>query len=476
MTNLDFTEVIDCDLVASEASDLSVVNAARISFDDEHPELAYGDEKLIGFLLKNRHGSPFEHGFFKFRVQAPIFAFREHHRHRVGHCLPGDALITTHRNNDSAQRPISELWELANVGVKDSIGRTRLLPSCQHPSLRVLADDGEFRTAEAAEVYQSGVKSILKIEHERGVLRCTADHRIYTADGWKRAGDLTSDDLLGSVGRVWREEERSIPPSLRAGIGVWTTMQRRHIIQGTDLCYKCGESFPFDELELDHVVPVKDDLTMALDVNNLRPCCVTCHAHKTFTEEQPSRKGQGRLGVIPSKVLRVEADGDEMTYDIAMSGDLHNFVANGVVVHNSYNEMSGRYTELEPKFYVPTCARIQEGKPGAYVYVEQDPNDELSQFMRGRMHHAYSNSWATYQNLLDAGVAKEQARMVLPVGIYSKMIWSCNPRSLMHFLGLRGDKTAQKEIRLVAEASEKALKEAMPITYDWFIANGRTAP
>lgn len=227
MTELDFTDAISCELISAHASDLSVINAARISFDHEHQEMEDGDDRLIHYLLKGRHGSPFEHNYFKFKVEAPIFTFREHHRHRVGH---------------------------------------------------------------------------------------------------------------------------------------------------------------------------------------------------------------------------------------------------------SYNEMSGRYTELEPKFYVPKCARVQEGKPGHYIYVEQPEDSAMSALMRIALMDSYAASWDVYRDLLQGGVAKEQARMVLPVGTFTKMIWSCNARSLMHFLGLRAAPTAQQEIQAVAVAAEAALREQMPITYDAFVANGRVAP
>ncbi len=82
---LEFSDIISCEPVDACASDLAVVNSARISFDQEHPELEEGDAQLINYLLSNRHGTPFEHGYFKFRVVAPIFVFREHHRHRAGH-------------------------------------------------------------------------------------------------------------------------------------------------------------------------------------------------------------------------------------------------------------------------------------------------------------------------------------------------------------------------------------------------------
>jgi len=72
-------------LDAALASDLAVVNGARVSFNQESQEMTERDEGLIRFLIRERHGSPFEHGYFRFLVKAPIFVVREHHRHRAGH-------------------------------------------------------------------------------------------------------------------------------------------------------------------------------------------------------------------------------------------------------------------------------------------------------------------------------------------------------------------------------------------------------
>ena len=80
--------VLDHGFVALDgalASDLAVVNAARVSFNASSEEMSERDEGLIRFLMRDRHGSPFEHGYFRFIVKAPIFVVREHHRHRAGH-------------------------------------------------------------------------------------------------------------------------------------------------------------------------------------------------------------------------------------------------------------------------------------------------------------------------------------------------------------------------------------------------------
>jgi len=72
-------------LDAALASDLAVVNGARVSFNEESEAMTERDAGLIRFLMREKHGSPFEHGYFRFLVKAPLFVVREHHRHRAGH-------------------------------------------------------------------------------------------------------------------------------------------------------------------------------------------------------------------------------------------------------------------------------------------------------------------------------------------------------------------------------------------------------
>jgi len=66
------------------ADDLSVVNGARVSFARHKDEMDESDEGLIRFLMRDRHGTPFEHNSFRFHIRAPIFVAREWMRHRVG--------------------------------------------------------------------------------------------------------------------------------------------------------------------------------------------------------------------------------------------------------------------------------------------------------------------------------------------------------------------------------------------------------
>jgi thymidylate synthase (FAD) len=71
-------------LDAAMADDLSVVNGARVSFARHKAEMDDSDVGLIKFLMRDRHGTPFEHNAFRFHIRAPIFVAREWFRHRIG--------------------------------------------------------------------------------------------------------------------------------------------------------------------------------------------------------------------------------------------------------------------------------------------------------------------------------------------------------------------------------------------------------
>jgi thymidylate synthase (FAD) len=149
----------------------------------------------------------------------------------------------------------------------------------------------------------------------------------------------------------------------------------------------------------------------------------------------------------------------------------------------SYNEESGRYRELNPVFYVPGPERnlVQIGKPGAYDFTPGTP--EQSAMVGEEVRTVSTAAFEAYQRMLDAGVAREVARIVLPLNIYSSMYVTVNARSLMNFLSLRTKREGtqfpsfpQREIEMCAEQMEEFFAELMPLTYAAFNQNGRVAP
>ena len=149
----------------------------------------------------------------------------------------------------------------------------------------------------------------------------------------------------------------------------------------------------------------------------------------------------------------------------------------------SYNEESGRYRELNPVFYVPGPDRnlVQVGKAGAYDFLPGSP--EQTELAVAESKAQATAAYESYQRMLDAGIAREVARIVLPLSIYSSMYVTMNARSLMNFLSLRTKREGthfpsfpQREIEMAAEQMEALWADLMPLTYATFNENGRVAP
>jgi len=142
----------------------------------------------------------------------------------------------------------------------------------------------------------------------------------------------------------------------------------------------------------------------------------------------------------------------------------------------SYNEYSARYSVMHDSWYVPDVGsvRTQVGKPGSYSFEPLEP--ELASDITKVIDEACGTAFRTYNYMLERGVAKELARSVLPVGMYTEFYATTNARALMNFITLRADDNAQYEIRQYAEALASFLKAEMPVTYETFESNGRVAP
>jgi thymidylate synthase (FAD) len=616
------------------ATDLSVVNAARVSFARRKDVMEEADEGLIRFLMRDRHGTPFEHNSFRFHIRAPIFVAREWFRHRVG-CLTGDTVVTfVNTNGQSAgKKTIDELWRAWTVGERNghalspetatevdrlavggassrsiarSLGigrrsvRRRLEGTNGHRDgrwrvrkmkLRVLNEStGEFTIGHIADIFDKGVQPVYELTLADGKqLRLTENHRVLTTEGWqsmaeavglrdgperatmtrpcelmvnghpvhqdqdwlraRREAGLSVQEIADGAGcsyhtiRKWlrhyglqftsSEQYRSRPPwnagksgystrlvhtpehlqairrarsgpnnnfwrggstSDRQSIAAWTMQHAARVHQLYDYrCQKCERRG--GELHAHHVIPVWLDAGRAREIGNLATLCEGCHrtVHRTreseldfakefasligFATPGPVTRWRGwRLTAHAVPVTAIQYLGMRQTYDLAVAGEWHNFVANGVVVHNSFNEFSMRYAKATDDFYVPEPedVRSQVGKPGSYSFEPVD--DELAERTRQELREVYQHAFETYERLVEAGVARELARSVMPVGAYTEFFWTVNARALMNFVSLRAAETAQREIRRYADAVEQFFAAKMPVTHAAFVAANRVAP
>ena len=158
------------------ADDLSVVNAARVSFARRKDVMDESDEGLVRFLMRDRHGTPFEHNAFRFHIRCPIFVAREWFRHRIG-CLTGDTRVTfvdaNGRAGPRSTKTLEELWRLAGVLAGSDSG-------CVDEAAN------EFTTGRIASIVDKGVQPVYRIALADGKeLTLTENHRLRPTGGWR---------------------------------------------------------------------------------------------------------------------------------------------------------------------------------------------------------------------------------------------------------------------------------------------------
>lgn len=293
----------------------------------------------------------------------------------------------------------------------------------------------------------------------------------------------------------------------RDSIGRWTTQIAGKILRQNgwtcQLCHKRA-----NELHCHHVVPVWADDDMARVEANLTTLCGDCHRNlhgkeldyieqlggppvKTEWVKKP-RIAWNKLTV--AKLVRIQEVrflGHKMTYDLEVKGPHHNFIANGIVTHNSVNEYSTRYSEaidaaqraeawraqatdnkqgssgLVGTWTADFCPRPHEEAPNG-AWHEEDYHTSPGAYLSEREQELLDHAREVYDERLRFGVAREQARKDLPLSTYTSAYWKCDLHNLLHFLSLRMDTHAQKEIRDYANAIAQIVKAWVPWTWKAF--------
>jgi len=145
------------------------------------------------------------------------------------------------------------------------------------------------------------------------------------------------------------------------------------------------------------------------------------------------------------------------------------FVARQMIRHRTakVNEISGRYTEMKDEFYVPEPSRMklqdQKNKQGSGSELVDDPDDLVNALMDQQI-----SMFEEYKGLLDEGLAKEVARINLPLSIYTQWYWKIDLRNLFNFLRQRLDSHAQWEMQQYAETIALLTKLVVPVCYTAF--------
>lgn len=482
MTGIEFVDRQTVEYIQHMGEDAMICNAARASTTQKFiTELGAKDEGLIRRVVGDGHTSTLEHSLLTVRADVTLDVRSEWHRHRT-QCISGETLITFSSGNPqgkagsigTTKKSIAEHYEHWHHGVPDTRGRRRILPSVKGAkvvSMNEETGDREFSTV--LDVVQSGLKPVLRMTTASGKsAKATKDHKFLTPEGWFVLGDLSEGDELMVQHRGYRDrsEDRAVPWSLRQGINTWTSTVRKEVrIRDEGVCQSCGVATTEDAFRCDHRIPVVVDLEKALSISNLQTLCIDCDRRKTSSEQPLADRSKYEvLHFSPDPIVKIEPVGEEMTYDLVLDDPHHNFLGNGIVTHNSYNEVSGRFSEYAPRFYVEPDDRPlgQVGK--SMDYKREHLESWARHYHRGLAEGASEVAWSLYQEELDMGVCREVARRRLPTNLMTQFYATANLNNWFKYLGLRNKPDALYEIREAADQVEAIIAEHWPVAFAEF--------
>ena len=271
----------------------------------------------------------------------------------------------------------------------------------------------------------------------------------------------------------------------RASIGRWRTQVAAEIHASNGwTCQLCRERS--GELHCHHVVPAWADLGRARDASNLTTLCGNCHRSVAGRELDfvealggpPVRsewRPRPRIAwnrLDKAKLMRIERFeyvGLKETYDLEVEGPFHNFVANGFVTHNSVNELSARYSLMPLLFYTPQREQFALQSSSNKQGRDDRARPELYREAVERWERLRSEAGDAYGWMLEQDVAREIARIDLPVSTYTQWYWKIDLHNLLHFLSLRVDPRAQWEIRQFARVMAGMVKRVAPLSYEAWV-------
>lgn len=512
--------------------------------------------KLINYLLKHKHFSPFEMASATVEVETTRDIARQLLRHRSftfqEFCVTGDTMITL------------ELPGAAKKGKRSAYKRSieqlyKLQDKNQLPELvRVFDEDTKtFVNANIKEVFCTGVKPVFKITLANGKsISATKEHKFFTQDGFKTLEDAVGLGLKGNTAtmknktllacngvdaykdrdwlvatkntaiengfglryiaetagvsphtiRKWlakydlqftKKEVAQYTPiwnkgvygynlpkhsmetiekikksakrgqdsnlwrggadrSERQKIADWCNSNRTEFLKKAE--YKCNRCNSSESLELHHELTVVDHPELAYEKDNIEVICKDCHRnhHKLSGDLKTWReKSSGNTLTIEwSEIVNIEYMGEQMTYDMEVDHVSHNYVGNGILTHNSQ-----RYADpTKDLTFVTREARLQDPKNRQNSVITE--NLALQSLWENYQNKVIETAKNAYAFAIANGIAKEQARAVLPEGnTMSRLYVQGTIRSFIHYIEVRKANGTQLEHIVLAQKVAEAISQ-----------------
>ena len=426
---------------------------------------------------------------YTFELEYPRFIHSEFMTHR---CLTADTVLTfdlpsgsRDSKHRSYQMTLGDFWDKWENGSSPhatrwgGVRRYDMKGRLNKMRLRSVDESTmEVTHTTITDCWKVGVKPVYKITAGDFSVTCTADHLILTDSGWKELQDIAvGRDKVYCNTRKKYTELRFDPYKKINGewVSCWNKKVKPEVSERQGFrCADCGaENKP---LEIHHVIPRYENPDLAFDINNVVALCQDCHKLR--------HSKQGWQGVSQCNVMAVEVDsieyvGEEEVFDISVSSEYHNFLANGITVHNCFsrNASSSRAVPVERTIqnilndpWVPSDVyKNCKGMQGKDIVNEDDYDIFCEEWQ-----DAAFKAIEVAHKMIDNGFHKQHINRILEPFTKIKVIVTATEWS--NFFDLRLSPDADPEIQHLAKAIKMAM-DAVSNTYIYINAHGgRTLP
>ena len=302
--------------------------------------------------------------------------------------------------------------------------------------------------------WKVGVKPVYKITAGDFSVTCTADHLILTDSGWKELQDIAvGRDKVYCNTRKKYAEPRFDPYKKINGecVSTWNSKVKPEVSERQGFrCADCGaENTP---LEIHHVIPRHENPDLAFDIDNVVALCNECHKIRHIRQ---GWQGTSQCNVTPVEVDFIEYIGEEEVFDISVSSEYHNFLANGITVHNCFSRNASSSRAI-PVAKVIEQVRNDPFIP-SHVYMNQsgmvgtvEASEDTYESFKGLWLKAVDNAVAVAESMVALGVHKQHVNRILEPFQYINVIVTATEWE--NFLHLRLASDAQPEMQDLARA------------------------
>lgn len=324
----------------------------------------------------------------------------------------------------------------------------------------------EIQTSTVNNCWFSGMKDVYEVVAGDFSVAGSKDHRVYTQEGWKTIGELEpGKDFIITQAFGKLEDDKKKENHLKKIDGEWKQIFNRNVkpekIEEQDyMCYDCGSTIDINNCDIHHVVPVFEDPSLAFDKTNVIALCRECHQDRHRIQ---GWQGGTYLYGMPVLVEDIVYLGEKDTYDLEIAGEYPNFLANGVVVHNSRNASSSRAIPVHKSIKsvqkdpaIPIS--FQANQKG--MQSSQDLSPNKARIARALWVGASKASVSVAKGMVQVGLHKQWANRILEPFSFIDVIVTATEWN--NFFELRYHDDAQPEIYELAKCIYDALGESEP--------------